>query len=178
MDKSITVPDHYKVQLEELLNNLEKETGQIYQFTVNQFGFYSNINMIIGDFTKRNLKIEVYEIDPEYSELLGIYNCREEFQNKIETLRCNEVFEEIKEIKWHKDDYIQIGKCKKCKSYNEGKKKYSPNYIRADLCQNCHADFRTKWWRVTISKNDYTIYTSEGGRMSICTMIGKYRFVD
>ncbi len=78
------IPQKYKDSLQTVLDQMETETGSMYQFTVNKFGNPSNYNCIVGDFGERNSKIQVYDMDPAYQELEGIYQNRKDIENRIQ----------------------------------------------------------------------------------------------
>lgn len=177
---STIIPEEYIDAFKDLLNKLEKDTNNMFQITINKFDSdQSEKNCVIGDFETRIKKIEIYEIMPEYSELIGQYNSRCDVEEKIKKLRCDESFSETKIHNDGEYGEVIIGKCRKCNSY-AGKRKRMYNHIRMDICQNCSANLRNKWHEITISKWDYKIYTRGGrvGSYSIINPIGKYRFID
>lgn len=164
------LPIKYQEKFEKLLSELENDSGEMFQLTINKFGVYSNENQIIGDFECRNLKIEVYECDPEYEELLGTYDSRDHLINKIKNINNKLAFSEIKESKNSSGSNIFIGKCIECGHEND---------VRHALCQNtqCVTDFRSVWNYIRVSSHNYDIYICHGGTFARCTNIGKYRFV-
>ena len=179
MSATIDIPEKYKQQLNNLLNQMEDETNNMYQFTINTFGYASNQNCIIGDFKKRNSQIEIYNVEDQYKELVGVYNSRDDIKNKIQSLENNEVFEETKEWVNKQGTKFIIGKCKACHSYNENVLNRFPNIVGSS-CQNdnCRrSSFDTKWKNVQLSDFNNMIFVSAGGSMSRCYEIGKWKFV-
>lgn len=164
------LPIKYQEKFENLLSELENESGEMYQITINKFGSISHCEQIIGDFASRNLKIEVYDCDPKFFELLGKYDSRNDLINKIKKLNNDIAFSEIIESTNDSGRNVIIGKCIKC-GHN--------NHVSIALCQNkkCKMDFRSDWFYVEVSKYDYSIYICYGGRYAPCTTIAKYRFV-
>lgn len=174
------IPEKYKELLSTVLNQMESETGNMYQFTVNKFGNPSNYNCIIGNFKNRNIKIEVYDTKPKYKELVDVYDSRVDLVNKIKNLRCNEIFEETKEISDNMGGTITIGKCKNCHSYCENIPYRYPNTITSSCCQNDECPKKilfSKWDDIYVSEWDGHIFQSSGGSLSICHDIGKYKFI-
>lgn len=174
------IPQKYEELLQNVLNEMELETGNMYQFTVCKFGNPSNYNCVIGQFKKRNFKIEVHSMDPEYKELEGMYNSRNEVVDKIWELRANDMFEEIKDWVDARGRQFKIGKCKNCHSYNENVPKRHPNIIDINCCQNskCYNKHLSSIWDgMHISDYCTSIYQSGGGSLSVCHDKGKYRFI-
>lgn len=172
-------PKSYQKLLEDILNQLEAETGQLYQFTINKFGTANNENLVIGDFNSRPSRIEVYDMDPDYRGLQGIYNNKSEIENKILELRGDDLFEEMKDWTDHTSKVYKIGKCKQCHSYNEGVPNSFPNVNSLHgCCQNrsCLRRILSKWDDIHISQHNGNIYSASGS-VSICNFKGKYRFV-
>jgi hypothetical protein len=177
------IPDKFRGAFQSLLDQMEQETGNLYQLKIDQFDYlrtYSEPEYTIGDFTTRPFQIEIYDMKPEYKALEGLYNTRNDVINKIQELRCNDLFEEIKDWTDNRGYVYKIGKCKNCHSYNEDFLNRSPNTISSNCCQNNACPnrwFNSKWNDVKISTNDTTIYTCDGGTLSICHMKGHYRFI-
>jgi hypothetical protein len=174
------IPQKYKDALQNILDQMESETDSMYQFTVNKFGNPSNYNYVIGEFKNRPLKIEIYNMNAEYSELEGIYNSRNEILEKIQSLQCADRFEELKDWTDQHGTTHKLGKCKYCHSYNENIPNRSPNYSTSDYCQNdlCpHRRLNSRWENFCLSAHDSSIYTHGGGSLSICHTKGHYRFV-
>lgn len=80
MENNIDLPEKYRKLFNDILIMMEKETGDMYQFTINKFGEYNDNKYIIGDFKKRKQKIQVYDMKPEYKELEGVYNNMKEIR--------------------------------------------------------------------------------------------------
>jgi hypothetical protein len=176
----LNIPEKYANALQNILNEMEQETGNMYQFTVNCHGKLSNYDYVIGDFDDRNFKIEVYDMIPGYSELEGVYDTKDDVIKKMRELGCGDMFEETKDWKNSKGIKYTIGKCKKCHSYNEGVPRTYPNIVDRDaVCQNkaCSTFLRSKWNYLQLSKYDSDIYESHGGSVSVCEHKGRYRFV-
>jgi hypothetical protein len=177
------IPDKYKEILNSILYEMEAETGEMYQFTIDTFGVASNYNTKLGKFEDRKKKIEIYGMVEAYTELNGVYDSRDEAIKKIEELRCNDLFEETKDRENKNGIVYKIGKCKKCHSYNESDtdgNSRAPNYIDINVCQTegCdRGDFDSKWSHLEISKSDYDIYECFGGSLSICKTKGHYKFI-
>lgn len=85
-DKVIKIPAKYHEQFSNVLDALEKETGLLYQITIAQHNTYIDNNLILGEFSKRNIKIMVYDMDDEYKELEGIYDNIDNVKEKIKEL--------------------------------------------------------------------------------------------
>jgi len=180
-ERAGNIPQKYKDLLQTLLNQMETETGNMYQFTVNKFGNPSNYNYIVGDFKNRNMKIEVYDMKLDYKLLEGIYDSRNDILKKIKELRSFEIYEETKEFIDNNGRKFIIGKCKYCHSYNENVGNRCPNMIDSSCCQNSSCpkkSFYTIWDDLHVSEYDGDLYTASGGSISICHTKGKYRFVN
>lgn len=175
----VVIPIKYKDILQKVLNEIESETGDMYQITINKFGNYSSDNFILGDFDSRAGSIvEVYDVDPEYKELEGIYYDLDTLKFKIKLLRGNELFHDFKEYTDTNGKTSIIGKCNQCNSYNENNPTRYCNFIDG-ICQNpnCSRVMQfPKWEKVHIDKYGGTIYTANGGSLSICHNKGKWRY--
>lgn len=178
-DKEIEIPQKYKDALQTMLNTMESETGEMYQFTVNKFGCYSNYNCVIGNFNKRPHKIEIYNMDPNYQLLEGVYDDKEAVRKQIKILKGSESFYDFKDYTNQNGYTFTIGKCKSCHSYNENISNTSPNNIDG-ICQNpqCKGSARFSIWNgVQLDHFTDDIYQSGGGSISICHTKGKWRYV-
>jgi len=169
----------YKEALQQLLNQMEKETGNMYQITVNKFGNYHDCACIIGEFKKRELMLRVFDMDPEYKALEGIYLSKADIDKKLQELREQEMYEETK----HYTDNIgiieTIGKCKRCHSYNENVPGRCPNFTNLNICQNkdCCWSLYSHWDNIHADDFRGTIYQDNGGSLSVCFTRGKYEFI-
>lgn len=146
------IPQKYKDMLQNVLTQMESETGNMYQFTVNRFGNPSNYNCVVGEFKTRNKKVEVYEMDTDHKELEGIYDSINDIINKLSELRKSEAYvmsEGVKATKSLLGAYYEYG-----------------------MHQN-----NQKWTGIRVSEHDDAIYYAAGGSLSICEPRGKYRFV-
>ena len=177
----VIIPEPYLDRFQKLLNDLEEETGSMYQLTFHQFDHSDN--QILGEFKTRQLGIEVYETDPKYSKLLGIYNSREALEDHLDELHNNEIFSEIK-VGGNNSHFTHIGKCRKCGKFNDEKDKnnnHRPNYVTGRnndmICQQCHHSFDTIWSYLRISSYNSTIFIN-AGRYAECITVAKYRFVN
>jgi hypothetical protein len=167
---------NHKDLLQQVLNQIETETGLKYQFTVNEFGNHDTC--IIGDFTKRS-NIEVYNMDPAYAHMNGVYETYSSIVDKIKELRVQDLFEETKDWTDKKGEIHKIGKCKKCHSYNERITEL-PTFVTSNCCHNKNCSDRmlfSKWDRLHVSKQDGTLYDCVGGSLSICHTKGYYKFL-
>jgi hypothetical protein len=176
MESNHSVPPAYIEQLQTVLSQLESETGSMYQITLQQFGH--NGTHIVGNFDKRPNQIEVYNMDPLFQELNGVYQSKDEIVNKIKELRANDIFEETRQYINHLGHSYAIGKCKVCHSYNDYVGNSVPNHISSNCCQNrsCpQPSLHSKWDNVELS--DGTIYQHNGGSLSICHTKGYYKFI-
>ncbi|QKF94447.1 hypothetical protein QKU48_gp0989 [Fadolivirus algeromassiliense] len=181
--KAGEIPQKYKDMLLNVLDCMELETGNMYQFTVHKFGNYSNQSCIIGNFNTRPHKIEVYDMDQEYKELEDIYDNREQIYHKIKLLNGSESFYDFKE---HTDKYGRtyiIGKCKICHSYNDNVPNRCANSIDG-ICQNEECPDRkshkirfSKWSGMQLDNFNNHIYISSGGSVSVCHDKGKWRYI-
>lgn len=79
------IPEKYQQALSEILQQLESETGSLYQFRVEKFG-QPKTSSVIGSFLRREEKIEVYSMNEEYKALEGIYENYSELQKRIASL--------------------------------------------------------------------------------------------
>jgi hypothetical protein len=173
------LPEKYKLQFKNLLQEMEAETGELFQITIDKFNDIK-ANYVLGDFTTRNCKLEIYEILPEYNELIGTYDSREEFSSLLKKLRCKELFSETKLYDAPNGKIWLIGKCKKCNSYHNNVDGRAPNVVDVTVCQNCHHTLYSKWDKVRLSNNCDSIYIPNGrcGTFTLIDNIGKYRFVN
>ena len=84
------IPDHYKHRLEQLLDELEKETGQLYSFKIRQYGKQSDLKIKPFD-TRGNYR--VYNMTAGYEALEGNYNDEFDLSDKINLLRLQNAVE-------------------------------------------------------------------------------------
>lgn len=90
MKQRSEIPQKYKDMLQNVLNEMENETGNMYQFTINRFGNPSNYNCIVGEFKTRDMKVQVFDMDSDHKELEGIYDSVNQIENKLNELRKKE----------------------------------------------------------------------------------------
>jgi hypothetical protein len=155
------IPQKYKDLLQDVLNQMETETGNLYQFTVNKFGNPSNYNYVVGDFKNRKFKIEVYDMDPEYKELEGVYDSRNAVLETIEVLK--NLDSQDKNIKNSLDEKTE----ELLNSLNS----------RKHIMEKCYRMHLSKWNDLHVSEHDGSIYTAAGGSICICYTKGHYRFI-
>lgn len=176
------LPVKYQAQLTELLAALEKETGEMFQFTVDRFGerlSYNQKKNIIGDFSTRSQKVLVYDMSPGHEELEGTYDSIADVEKKIQLLYGAERFYDIKVYPHPDGTPAFIGVCKTCHSNGFDTLQSGPNYIDGN-CQKPGCDSRIKhsnfiWKYVAVSKGDGNIYKSLGG--SVSYLEGKWKYV-
>ena len=174
------IPQKYKDMLQNILELMEKETGNMYQFTVNTFGVQNHYNCIIGNFN-RNYKIKICEMKSGYEELEGIYNNKKEIYDKVKMLRANERYYDFKEYTDKRGKTYTIGKCKHCNSYNENNPTMSANNIDNSCCQNdkCTKKIHfSKWDNIQLDHNTNQIWDNGGGG-GICEWheLGKWEMI-
>jgi len=155
---------------------MEKDTGHMYQITINKFGEYNDNKYVIGCFKNRKQKIQVYDMKPEYKELEGFYNNMKEIREKIIYLNAMEFYDDIKKFDNVKE--ILIGKCKTCHSYGD---KDRPNYINGP-CSNWNCSGRMKMLTGKYNSmqvdNNGKIYTRSGGSIAVCYDKGKWKYIN
>lgn len=178
------IPDKYKEQLNEIRETMEREMGTMYSFTIQKFGNYSNQVCILGDLAQRNQKVEIYDMEPQYKELEGIYPSREAAEKKLEMLNGSEYYDDIIEYTDPQSKRTKlIGKCKHCHSYNLDRPDRFPNDIRINCqnpnCKRTLSDYlgSSKWRGIIIDKIRGSIYESSGGSISVCYNKGKWRYL-
>lgn len=187
------IPQKYKERLQALLEEMEAETHDMYQFTINKFGNSTNYNYVVGEFKSRDKPIVIYGMKEGYEALEGGYATRNAAVQKLKELVANDRFEETNDWVRESDGHVfKLGKCRKCHSYNENAPEYPvksgdstiqcrrfPNTIESNVCQNieCGAHLESKWSDLTVSENDFTVYECGGGSLSVCKTKGLYKFV-
>jgi hypothetical protein len=178
-------------EIEALRDRLEVLTGEMYKITIDRYGtsVLQSINeghlVVLEGKNKSELPVEVYDMEPNFKELEARYDNYGAMWKKISELRHRDVFIETKICDDQTNSYFYgkvIGKCGGCNSYgklycNSYAKGTSYNIISNDICQNCSKWFESKWSSVKIFNTGPDIYTGGGGRMSILTPIGKYKFI-
>ena len=179
MSNKINVPQKYLDEFQKILNELESETGLMYQIAINEFGKpMLDDKIIVGNFMERKKRIEVFEAKSDYNELLGTYDSKSDIEARIHKLKCDKFFSETKEIDWG-NGKMEVGKCRRCGKYEN--KQGTPNPTKGDCCQNCGASFTlTKWYRISVSERDGKIDKIIGrcGPYNEIEMIAEYRFVN
>ena len=178
MSNRVNIPEKYLDAFQKVINELESETGLMYQITINEFGKpMLDDKIIVGDFMERKKKLEVYETNQDYEEILGMYDSKSDLEARIHKLRCNELFFETKEIDWG-NSKMEVGKCRRCSKYEN--KQGTPNATRADCCQNCMMSFSTKWNKIDVSECDGKIHKIKGrcGPYNVIEPIAQYKFVN
>lgn len=171
----------FEEKLLNLLNEMENETGELYEISIMKFDSNEK-KQIIGEIKKRQLTIEVYDMIDDYSELNGVYANYDDIEDKIAKMGYNEKYEELKEIEYEGQKEL-IGKCRNCHKYNDESKNYNrkcPNFVRLFTCQTrgCNDDRESKWRMIRVSSSYTSIYKSGGGRFAELTPIGKYKFIN
>jgi len=178
--KEADISQKYKDMLQNILEQMEKETGKMYKITVNTFGIHYNYNCVIGGFN-REYKIQVCEMKPEYKELEGIYNNKNEIYQKVRMLKANERYYDFKEYTDKYGKTYTIGKCKRCHSYNENIPTMSANNIENSCCQNDKCVKRihfTKWDNIELDQYTDQIWDNGGGgSISVCHKLGKWKMI-
>lgn len=179
MKEKATIPQKYQDMLQNILDQMELETGNMYQFTINTFGLYSNYNTIIGNFNRNN-KIKVHNMKPGFEDLEGIYDNKSEIHKKIKLLKASEKYYDFKEHTDKCGKTSTIGKCKNCHSYNDDNPKRMPNDIDFGCCQNDQCTKRmhfSKWENLELDHYNNNIYQSSGGSISISHKIGYWQMI-
>ncbi len=174
------IPPKFEEKLLNLINEMENETGELYEINVMKFNSNTN-GQKIGEIRKRQMKIKVYDMTEEYDELNGIYDNYEVIEDKIRKMKYYEIYEELKTIDFRGKEQL-IGKCKKCHKYNDDTNydRKCPNVVELLICQtpNCNKYMGLKWQCVIVSTQNNEIYKSGGGRYAECVRIGKYQFIN
>jgi hypothetical protein len=168
----------YESELQSLLNRFEFETGKRFEITLTEFGGHTPF--VIGDFHDRDLRVEVYDVDSGFEQLIDTYRDIKKLEKHICCLRAKEFFSECKEWKDPNDGkkYV-IGKCKFCNSYNDDRTDGEcPNVISSDgsMCRTlkCTAKYNsTKWDRITVQKKSGVILDMSNNSK----IIAYYKFV-
>lgn len=128
------------------------------------------------------MTIEVYNMNPNYKELDGIYETKQQIFNKISKLTMLDKFEETKCINID-NCLLKIGKCRNCQSYGKIDKNnnllrvtliYS-NYCENDKCTN--RQLYSKWSNIHLDDNG-KIYTKGSDTIIVYKTIGYYRFIN
>lgn len=178
-----TIPQKYQDMLQSILEQMESETGNMYQITINTFGIHSNYNTMIGNFNRKSYKIKVHNMKPGLEELEGIYNDKNEVYKKIKMFRASERYYDFKEYTDKRGKTYTIGKCKHCHSYNENNSNNSgPNNIDNRCCQNdkCVKKIHFSIWdNLELDHNTDTIWDNGGGG-GICVYhkMGKWQMIN
>lgn len=180
MSEKAKIPQKYEDMLQNVLEQMEAETGNMYQFTVNTFGIHPQYNTIIGNFN-RDYKIQVCNMKKGYEELEGIYNNKSEVYKRVRMLRAMEYYYDFKEYTDKYGKTYTIGKCKICNSYNENVPNRSPNNIDNSCCQNdqCSKKVRfSKWDNIELDHHTDKIWDNGGGGgIFECHELGKWKMI-
>lgn len=147
MSKQIDLPKDCKDLIQQILDYIETETGEMHEIKISRFGHYEQHSLVIGDFEKRTNKIEVYEMEEEYKELIGIYDSKNDVRAKITQLMINDVCEARKQAKID------------CET------------------KNCHSYYNSKWNNMMLDHYTGWIFISSGGSDNECYDKGKFRLI-
>src|SRR5271166_2980215 len=109
--------EKYKLQLKNVLDQLEADTGYMFRLTMRQYGSF--VDSVIGDFHNRNLGVEVYKAKAAYADLIGVYDNVRALKNKITEL---DNYSETKLWTDSTGNIVKIGKCANCNTYNDDRK--------------------------------------------------------
>ena len=151
------VPDEYQQKLLNLLNELEKETGNAY--TMELRGLSCNCSMRIKPFDKRTQYV-VCNMLAGYEALEGTYANVKEIKEKIQQLEYEGL-------------HVASGgwKCPQCGC--------DQNYYGNGCCQGscrlnngCRYSHRSKWDGVEAYPDSQKIYQGGGGSISVLTPLG------
>ena len=152
-------PEYYKSKFILLLNELEQDTGNMYQLDIFQHDVSGKI--ILNEFVKRSYKVEVFNMKESYKELNGIYDNLEAVESKIRQLHNIEI-------------KLKSGTYKTCRSCSE----YDEN------CSNCQfvsEIFReSEWSELYVDKYHCIIFKtthSVGSLGSLIESCGTYKFI-
>lgn len=166
------IPEEHEQRLNQILKEMEERTGLKFQISVHQFG--NSKPLIIGDFGKRG-PIEVSETKSEYTKLEGQYEDIDALKTRFKELHYQDVFDETKQTKI-KGEYVRIGKCCKCHSYNDS---VSPTRIDEIMCRGCCTILTSKWKELEIKSELGEIVKAEdaedGGFW--ITTVAKFNFI-
>lgn len=166
MTTKTCVPNEYANEFINLVKKMETETGTFYELSIKQFGTFTNDDLILCDFNKRQ-KYVIFDMGDDYKELEGSYETIEQVYDKL-TLLTYPIFESIK----INEKLFKVWKCPKCGKLGTVK---SPNIICNELCQNCGYRYSSQWHGISIGIHEGNIYTG-GGSLCTLTEIGKIKF--
>lgn len=173
---SAILPEKYQLLIENLRQELQKETGCLYQFHISRYGDMSG-GLTIGDFKSIKQPITITKMAPGYEDLIGSYDSIDDAQKRLTFLLIHEKYEETKTIQYIGKDTM-IGKCRMCHSYNENKPGRVPNRVVLDTCQNCTKIYESKWLDVEISRSTPKVikYSGRAGEYRFYDNIGEYQW--
>ncbi len=164
-----TLPDSFSVQFQQLLTQLEKETGKIYKINLREAG--KNKDLIFGDLTQRG-PYRVSEMITDYEALNGTYPTYDDVQRKILEL-C---LPGSKLTPW-KEFYTWT--CPKCGKDVEDQGTWVKRNVAQSraICYFCRHHMSSIWDDVVIRLETQTISLSDGGSsVVILRPIGKITF--
>lgn len=190
----------YIKKFEDQLKELEQQTGKHFQLTLHEEGKYHDKGIIINSF--KNRKYELYDMNPNFQKLAGIYDSYDDMMDAIVKFKLN--FTE--ETKMYDDKLVW--KCPKCKEWGRkfqgtsnknfmnnlltnilGGSDHSDMYMEDrengiifynssdDLCcQNCSF---SEWSfnHITVDLHSGNVYTHGRGTLAICHNQGKVRII-
>jgi len=138
------------LKLKDMLQNLEKETGEKYQLSIRQFGKPVGDVLMVGQFSERSDKLKVTMTNQKYKELELTYGDYKSLENKIKELQSKNLFEETKLWTNAEGEKFTIGKCRLCHSYNDESLVGYPNLID-NKCQTRKCPgIASKWQNVDV----------------------------
>lgn len=167
-DVKTNIPDEYANEFINLVKKMETKTGNSYELIIKQFGSFSNHDLILCDFKKRQNYI-VFDMNNNYKELEGCYENVNQIYEKLESLTYPPTSGTIK----IKEKLFRLWKCPKCDKSGNDK---SPNTIGNVCCQNCEYRIQSKWDGISVGIHEGNIYSGRGGSICKLTKIGKVKF--
>lgn len=152
----VCLPDKYKEQFMKLLEDMEKETGTMFTVEITRLGVHRKLRF--KPFDKRENFI-VYEANPGYEKIEGMYKTVGDIGKKIGMLRAEELG--VINGTWT---------CTKCQYKNEFSYSYGHTY--GHCCEgNCETPSRhTRWDDAEIYVQGLNIAIGDDVKQPICKL--------
>lgn len=161
---AITILSNYKNKFEQLITDMENETGKQYQISVQEYLHPLYEKLTIKSFHNRD-KYIVENMSEKYTELGGVYNSVEELKLTINKLQFSNCEFDTDQLRW---------KCPWCGYYETN---HIGNYKNSCTHDRCGYLNDSIWDSVgvDIPRGSITISRSRE-RLSLIESIGSVRF--
>lgn len=172
----------HQALLQSVLDQIEKESGSMYQITVHKFGKYADKQIVVGDFTKRENPIEVYDMKPGYEELNGTYPNRLAVETRIKELQLLDLFDgEYPKIESDRRTCLNAN-CKACGSRHDiqligGPTSHRISYMCEKMKGRSGSCIESRWSDIALITHMGMVSKLSASRFADIGEYGKYRYI-